>query len=109
MPPKDPATALLSTISTEACLAYLEDSQRQLPEGAMDEVRAHMRALEQRTGKRFGGSDEPGHEAFLLPAAQQLLQGFADQLRARLTAVAGLLAQSALQLVGQSQAERCHA
>ena len=25
----------------------------------MDEVRAHMRALEQRTGKRFGGSDDP--------------------------------------------------
>ena len=46
-------------ITTEACLAYLEDSQRQLPEGAMDEVRAHMRALEQRTGKRFGGSDDP--------------------------------------------------
>ena len=33
-------------ITTEACLAYLEDSQRQLPEGAMDEVRAHMRALD---------------------------------------------------------------
>jgi pyruvate,orthophosphate dikinase len=46
-------------ITTEACLAYLDDSQRQLPEGAMDEVRAHMRALEQRTGKRFGGSDDP--------------------------------------------------
>ena len=46
-------------ITTAACLAYLEDSQRQLPEGAMDEVRAHMRALEQRTGKRFGGSDDP--------------------------------------------------
>jgi len=46
-------------ITTEACLAYLDDSQRQLPEGAMDEVRAHMRALEQRTGKSFGGSDDP--------------------------------------------------
>ena len=46
-------------ITTEACLAYLDDSQRRLPEGAMDEVRAHMRALEQRTGKRFGGSDDP--------------------------------------------------
>ncbi len=38
---------------------YLDDSQRRLPEGAMDEVRAHMRALEQRTGKSFGGSDDP--------------------------------------------------
>jgi pyruvate,orthophosphate dikinase len=46
-------------ITTEACLAYLDDSQRRLPEGAMDEVRAHMRALEQRTGKRFGCSDDP--------------------------------------------------
>jgi len=46
-------------ITTEACLAYLDDSQRRLPEGAMDEVRAHMRALEQRTAKRFGGSDDP--------------------------------------------------
>ncbi|HSW34284.1 MAG TPA: pyruvate, phosphate dikinase, partial [Steroidobacteraceae bacterium] len=46
-------------ITTGACLAYLDDSQRQLPEGAMDEVRSHMRALEQRTGKRFGGSDDP--------------------------------------------------
>jgi pyruvate,orthophosphate dikinase len=46
-------------ITTEACLAYLDDSQRRLPEGAMDEVRSHMRALEQRTGKRFGGSDDP--------------------------------------------------
>jgi pyruvate,orthophosphate dikinase len=46
-------------ITTEACLAYLEDARRQLPEGTMDEVRAHMRALEQKTGKKFGGSDDP--------------------------------------------------
>jgi pyruvate,orthophosphate dikinase len=46
-------------ITTEACLAYLDDPQRRLPDGVMDEVRAHMRALEQRTGKRFGGSDDP--------------------------------------------------
>jgi pyruvate,orthophosphate dikinase len=46
-------------ITTEACLAYLDDSQRRLPDGAMDEVRAHMSALEQRTAKRFGGSDDP--------------------------------------------------
>ncbi len=46
-------------ITTEACLAYLEDTQRRLPEGTMDEVRAHMRALEQKTGKKFGGSDDP--------------------------------------------------
>src|SRR5512144_570820 len=46
-------------ITTEACLAYLDDAQRRLPDGVMDEVRAHMRALEQKTGKRFGGSDDP--------------------------------------------------
>jgi len=46
-------------ITTEACLAYLDDAERRLPDGAMDEVRAHMRALEQKTGKRFGGSDDP--------------------------------------------------
>jgi pyruvate, orthophosphate dikinase len=46
-------------ITTEACLAYLEDTQRRLPEGTMEEVRAHMRALEQKTGKKFGGSDDP--------------------------------------------------
>ncbi|RPI15364.1 MAG: pyruvate, phosphate dikinase [Lysobacterales bacterium] len=46
-------------ITTEACLSYLEDSQRRLPEGVMDEVRAHMKALEKKTGKRFGGGDDP--------------------------------------------------
>ena len=46
-------------VTTEACLAYLADSQRQLPAGVMDEVRAHMKSLEQRTGKRFGGGDDP--------------------------------------------------
>ena len=46
-------------ITTEACLAYLDDAQRRLPDGVMDEVRAHMRALEQKTGKKFGGSDDP--------------------------------------------------
>ena len=59
--------------------------------------------------QRFCGGDEPGHQALLLPAAQQLLQGFADQFRARLAAVTGLLAQSAPQLVGLPQAERCNA
>jgi pyruvate,orthophosphate dikinase len=46
-------------ITTAACLAYLDDSQRRLPDGVMEEVRAHMRALEQKTGKRFGGGDDP--------------------------------------------------
>jgi pyruvate, orthophosphate dikinase len=46
-------------ISTEACLAYLDHPQRQLPDGLLDEVRAHIRALEQKTGKQFGGADNP--------------------------------------------------
>src|SRR5512139_2917300 len=46
-------------ITTEACLAFLDDAQRRLPGGVMDEVRAHLHALEQKTGKRFGGSDDP--------------------------------------------------
>ena len=46
-------------ITTEACLAYLADSQRHLPEGAMDEVRAHMAQLEKKTGSRFGSGDAP--------------------------------------------------
>jgi pyruvate,orthophosphate dikinase len=46
-------------ITTEACLAYLGDSQRRLPDGVMEEVRAHMAALEKSTGKRFGGAQDP--------------------------------------------------
>ena len=46
-------------ITTEACLAYLADSQHRLPDGAMDEVRTHMAALERKTGKRFGGGEDP--------------------------------------------------
>ncbi len=46
-------------VTTEACRAYLEDSERRLPDGLMDEARARMAALEERTGKRFGGSENP--------------------------------------------------
>ncbi|MFM1891917.1 MAG: hypothetical protein RLZ44_994 [Pseudomonadota bacterium] len=47
------------TISTEACLTYLDDPQRELPDGVMDQVREHMRNLEEKTGKTFGGSSNP--------------------------------------------------
>ncbi len=47
------------TISTEACLLYLNNQQDDLPAGTMDEVRAQMQALEKKTGKRFGGNDNP--------------------------------------------------
>ena len=46
-------------VTTEACLAYLGDSERRLPEGLVDEARRQMTALEQKTGKRFGGTEDP--------------------------------------------------
>ncbi len=47
------------TISTHACLEYLDDSEHDLPRGVMDQVREHMRNLERATGKVFGGADDP--------------------------------------------------
>jgi pyruvate,orthophosphate dikinase len=46
-------------ITTESCLYYLESKAHELPAGVMDEVRNHMRALEQKTGKVFGGITNP--------------------------------------------------
>jgi pyruvate, orthophosphate dikinase len=46
-------------ISTDACLTYLASPTRELPEGLMDEVREHVRALEKATGKGFGDPDNP--------------------------------------------------
>ena len=45
-------------ITTETCLAHLEDKEH-LPEGVMDEVRAQMQMLEEKTGKEFGGNENP--------------------------------------------------
>jgi pyruvate,orthophosphate dikinase len=47
------------TISTEACLQYLDDADRDLPDGVMEQVREHMRTLQEKTGKVFGGSENP--------------------------------------------------
>src|SRR5512145_3187719 len=44
-------------ITTEACLAYLEGNR--LPDGLMDEVRTHIRAMEKKTGKGFGDAAKP--------------------------------------------------
>jgi pyruvate,orthophosphate dikinase len=44
-------------ISTEACLDYIANNR--LPDGVMDDVRAHMTWLEQETGKQFGGASNP--------------------------------------------------
>ncbi len=46
-------------ITTDACLTYLDDSARQLPDGVLDEVKSHIAALEQATGKQFGGAQNP--------------------------------------------------
>jgi pyruvate,orthophosphate dikinase len=46
-------------ISTESCLYYLASQDHALPAGVMEEVRSHMRALEQKTGKVFGGISNP--------------------------------------------------
>src|SRR3990172_2485352 len=45
------------TVTTEACLAYLEKNQ--LPGGLMDDIRSHMKALEKKTGKVFGSGENP--------------------------------------------------
>ena len=45
------------TISTEACLAYLETNR--LPDGLMDDVKTHMAVLEKKTGKGFGSAKNP--------------------------------------------------
>ncbi|HEX8980361.1 MAG TPA: pyruvate, phosphate dikinase [Parasulfuritortus sp.] len=46
-------------ITTEACLAYLDDAQRSLPRGVMEQVRLHMASVEEKSGKTFGGRDNP--------------------------------------------------
>ncbi len=46
------------TITTEACRAYMRAGKR-LPDGLDAEVDEHLARLEQRTGKRFGASDDP--------------------------------------------------
>ncbi|MCW3044666.1 MAG: pyruvate phosphate dikinase [Actinobacteria bacterium] len=45
------------TITTEACNEYLR--QGGLPEGVMDEVTRHMKALEKKMGRRFGDARNP--------------------------------------------------
>jgi len=44
-------------VSAEACLVYLEKNQ--LPAGLMDEIREHVRLLENKAGKGFGSGTNP--------------------------------------------------
>jgi pyruvate,orthophosphate dikinase len=46
------------TITTDACRAYMS-AGKQLPDELEQEVEQHLRALEERTGKRFGDPDDP--------------------------------------------------
>jgi len=46
-------------ITTEACLDYLASPGRALPAGLIEAVQAHMKALEQKTGKGFGDPENP--------------------------------------------------
>ncbi|MEW6114228.1 MAG: PEP/pyruvate-binding domain-containing protein, partial [Thermodesulfobacteriota bacterium] len=46
-------------ITTDACLAYLDSSNKDLPDGLMDEVMKHIKALEKATGKGFGDPENP--------------------------------------------------
>src|SRR5574341_1527986 len=46
------------TITTEACREYFR-RDRQYPEGLLEEVRAKVRVIEERTGKRFGDPRNP--------------------------------------------------
>ncbi|MDP9271499.1 MAG: pyruvate, phosphate dikinase [Chloroflexota bacterium] len=46
------------TITTAACNAYYA-AGRQLPDGLWDDVLAHMKALEEETGKGFGDAENP--------------------------------------------------
>jgi pyruvate, orthophosphate dikinase len=46
------------TITTDACRAYME-AGGELPDGLEGEVDEHLTALEEKTGKRFGDSDDP--------------------------------------------------
>jgi pyruvate,orthophosphate dikinase len=45
------------TVTTDACRAYLAAGD--LPDGLEEEIAEHVRRLEERTGKRFGSSDDP--------------------------------------------------
>ena len=46
-------------ITTEACLTYLDDKKRILPEGLMDEVKKYMKEVEKSSKRGFGDAKNP--------------------------------------------------
>src|SRR4030042_4620649 len=45
-------------VTTEACLQYYANKKR-LPKGLMEEVRANLKRVEEKTGKKFGSPQNP--------------------------------------------------
>jgi len=45
-------------VTTEACLHYYENKKK-LPTGFMEEVHANLKTIEEKTGKKFGSSQNP--------------------------------------------------
>jgi len=46
-------------ITTEACLAYLSNTERSLPDGVIAQVKQNMEEVEKSTGKGFGNAANP--------------------------------------------------
>ena len=46
-------------ITTATCLTYLDNPQRTLPAGLMDDVRQHIQGVEKATGNNFGDPKKP--------------------------------------------------
>ena len=46
-------------ITTEACLTYLDDPDKNLPDGVLDQVHVSLAGIETKTGRIFGGRDNP--------------------------------------------------
>src|SRR5438067_2313407 len=46
------------TVTTDACRAYMT-GVGELPDGLEEEIDGHLAALEEKSGKRFGDSDDP--------------------------------------------------
>jgi len=46
------------TITTDACCAYMSNDKT-LPDGVEEEIEEHLAALQEKTGKRFGDTNDP--------------------------------------------------
>jgi pyruvate, orthophosphate dikinase len=46
------------TVTTGACRAYMQNGKH-VPDGLEDEIEEHLRALEEKSGKRFGDPEDP--------------------------------------------------